>query len=75
MATGEVIVFLDSHIEANDGWAEPLLAAIRDNPKLIAVPVIDVIDDVDFTYKLVPPTPSGGWQFENLVKKINQMLK
>eukprot|EP00729_Bicosta_minor_P016077 gene16077-19366_t len=42
-SSGEVLVFIDSHCECNDGWLEPLLSQIVKNRKTIAMPIIDVI--------------------------------
>ncbi|KAL3124103.1 hypothetical protein niasHT_004692 [Heterodera trifolii] len=41
---GEVVVFLDSHCEATDGWLEPLLARIKEKRSAIVCPSIDHID-------------------------------
>jgi polypeptide N-acetylgalactosaminyltransferase len=47
---GDVIVFLDSHIEATEGWLEPLIDPISQNRTTVVTPVIDVIDDTTFKY-------------------------
>ena len=49
-AKGEVLVFLDSHCEATDGWLEPLLGRLKENRKLAVVPDIEVISWRDFEY-------------------------
>lgn len=50
-AIGEVLVFLDSHIEATIGWLEPLLDMIKRSDSNVVTPVIDVIDKQTFEYK------------------------
>ena len=44
------MLYLDSHCECNEGWLEPLLARIKENPKAFVVPIIDVIDDKTLEY-------------------------
>ncbi|CAB4057046.1 GALNT [Lepeophtheirus salmonis] len=50
LASGDVILFLDSHCECGDKWLEPLVQRIKDNRKTFVVPVIDVIDDKTMEY-------------------------
>ena len=50
-ATGDTVTFLDSHVEATPGWAEPLLARIAEDPRNVVYPVVDVIDDDNFEYR------------------------
>eukprot|EP00039_Didymoeca_costata_P019929 m.339440 g.339440 ORF g.339440 m.339440 type:complete len:491 (-) comp18806_c0_seq1:54-1526(-) len=42
-ATGDVLLFLDSHCEANDGWLEPLLDAVKRDRTTVAMPIIDAV--------------------------------
>jgi hypothetical protein len=42
-AQGDIVTFMDSHCEVGYGWAEPLVAAIEEDWKTVAVPLIDAI--------------------------------
>lgn len=48
MAKGDVLVFLDSHVELNAGWLEPQLDRIRESPHSIVFPQIGSIDAETF---------------------------
>ncbi|XP_077617339.1 inactive polypeptide N-acetylgalactosaminyltransferase-like protein 5 isoform X2 [Crocuta crocuta] len=49
-ASGDVLVFLDSHCEVNKVWLEPLLQAVAKDPKMVVCPLIDVIDSMTLEY-------------------------
>ncbi|MEQ2253130.1 hypothetical protein ILYODFUR_029023, partial [Ilyodon furcidens] len=42
-ATGDVVAILDAHIEATQGWAEPLLARIKADRTIVVSPVFDKV--------------------------------
>ncbi|CRL03582.1 CLUMA_CG016401, isoform A [Clunio marinus] len=64
IATGEVLIFLDSHIEVNENWLPPLISPIKENKKIATVPVIDDFSSKTFEYFKMPPTRGAfDWTF------------
>eukprot|EP00052_Salpingoeca_macrocollata_P028827 m.283258 g.283258 ORF g.283258 m.283258 type:complete len:669 (+) comp22905_c6_seq1:104-2110(+) len=67
-AKGEVLTFLDSHIEANVGWLEPILAIIAKDRKTVVTPIIDSIIDKTMVYQdyvvRVPAVGSFSWTMD-----------
>uniref|UniRef100_A0A8C3K5Y0 Polypeptide N-acetylgalactosaminyltransferase n=1 Tax=Calidris pygmaea TaxID=425635 RepID=A0A8C3K5Y0_9CHAR len=53
IAKGTVLTFLDSHVECNVGWLEPLLERVHLSRAKVACPVIEVISDKDMSYMTV----------------------
>ena len=76
-STGDVVIFLDSHCEANVGWLPPLLARIQDNYRNVVCPTIDVIDHLTFSYRGVDPLIRGtfNWRFDYKERAITDEQK
>lgn len=73
-ASGEVIIFLDSHIEVTTNWLPPLLDPIKSDRKTATVPVIDVIKAEDFSYHALGDNTNGGFNW-NLRYQFFPMTK
>lgn len=58
-ATGEVLVFLDSHCEVNQAWLQPLLAPIQRDRHTVVCPVIDIISADTLSYSPSPIVRGG----------------
>ncbi|VDD97396.1 unnamed protein product, partial [Enterobius vermicularis] len=50
LASGDVLIFLDSHCEVTERWIEPLLKTIQEDRKRVVLPVIDLINPMKFDY-------------------------
>ncbi|CAF1565944.1 unnamed protein product [Adineta steineri] len=60
-ATGDVVIFLDAHCEANVGWLEPLLLRIKEKRSAILCPGIDMISDTNLGYGGTGDGSIGGF--------------
>eukprot|EP00929_Paragymnodinium_shiwhaense_P066865 TRINITY_DN33595_c0_g1_i1.p1 TRINITY_DN33595_c0_g1~~TRINITY_DN33595_c0_g1_i1.p1 ORF type:complete len:454 (+),score=108.28 TRINITY_DN33595_c0_g1_i1:63-1424(+) len=61
-AKAEVLVFMEPHCILNRQWLEPLLARIREEPGVLAMPRLDYIPANDFTKYYAGG--EGHWRFE-----------
>ena len=55
-AKGDILIFLDAHVEVNVGWLEPLVAEIVQDRTRIAVPYVAQIEPMKLVYS-VPGYP------------------
>ena len=66
IATGEVLVFFDSHIEVNSNWLPPLIEPIALNPRISTQPIIDKFNPQTFEYEIYSDNGQRGvfdWNF------------
>ncbi|XP_061577317.1 probable polypeptide N-acetylgalactosaminyltransferase 8 [Cololabis saira] len=62
-ATADVVVILDAHIEATQGWAEPLLARIKADRTVVVSPVFDKVYFDDLRVERYIPSSHGfDWE-------------
>ena len=69
IATGDVLVFFDAHIEVNVNWLPPLLEPIKKNRRIATEPVIDDFDAKTFQYSFIPAS-RGIFDWHFLYKEI-----
>ncbi|XP_066571779.1 polypeptide N-acetylgalactosaminyltransferase 15-like isoform X2 [Amia ocellicauda] len=63
-ASGDVIVFMDSHCECHPGWLEPLLDRIAGDRSRVLSPVIDSINWNTFQYHGSPHPQRGVFDWK-----------
>lgn len=65
VATGQVLMFQDAHMENNIQWAEPLLEEIRKNRKTVIQPHVDDIGQWTIEYRgSSGKVPRGGFTWD-----------
>ncbi|CAH8650469.1 unnamed protein product [Schistosoma rodhaini] len=72
-ATGEVLIFLDSHREAGINWLSPLLDPIAANYKTVVCPFIVVIDADTFKYRAQDEGARGAFDWELYYKRLPRL--
>ncbi|XP_075234604.1 N-acetylgalactosaminyltransferase 6-like isoform X2 [Lycorma delicatula] len=72
-ATGDVLIFLDSHTEANINWLPPLLDPIAEDYRTCVCPFIDVIAYDTFQYRSQDEGKRGAFDWELYYKRLPRL--
>lgn len=74
-ASGDVLIFLDSHTEPNVNWLPPLLEPIAKNYRVCVCPFIDVIEFQSFEYTIQDEGSRGifDWNFNYRKMELKQI--
>ncbi|XP_017086249.1 putative polypeptide N-acetylgalactosaminyltransferase 11 [Drosophila eugracilis] len=68
VATGDILVFLNAHMEVTMGWLPPLLEPILLNKNTVTEPIMDEISRRTFGYQKLqkPEQMAFDWQLEHI---------
>jgi polypeptide N-acetylgalactosaminyltransferase len=69
-ATADVLLFLDSHTEANVNWLPPLLEPIAQDYRTCVCPFIDVVQYETFEYRAQDEGARGAFDWEFFYKRL-----
>nr|CDS18330.1 polypeptide GalNAc transferase 6 [Echinococcus granulosus] len=72
-ATGDVLLFLDSHVEAGTNWLPPLLDPIVNDYRTVVCPFIDVIDHDTFEYRAQDEGCRGAFDWNLNYKRVPRL--
>ncbi|XP_053689956.1 N-acetylgalactosaminyltransferase 6-like [Sabethes cyaneus] len=75
VATADVLIFLDSHTEANVNWLPPLLEPIAEDYRTCVCPFIDVIDWDTFEYRAQDEGARGAFDWKFYYKRLPLLPK
>ncbi|CRK91362.1 CLUMA_CG005035, isoform A [Clunio marinus] len=67
LATADVLVFFDSHVEVNVNWLPPLIEPIAINPRACTTPIIDRFNAITFEHEVYDDFGVRGliaWDFD-----------
>lgn len=75
IAIGDVLIFLDSHVEAGTNWLPPLLDPIVRDYRTVVCPFIDVIDHDTFEYRAQDDGRRGAFDWNLNYKRLPRLPK
>lgn len=70
VAKADVIIFLDSHTEANVNWLPPLLEPIAQDYRTAVCPFIDVVDYNNMEYRAQDEGARGAFDWQLYYKRL-----
>ncbi|KAL5012735.1 hypothetical protein ScPMuIL_011286 [Solemya velum] len=72
-ATGDVLLFLDSHVEACDNYLPPLLEPISEDYRTVVCPQIDIIDSETFAIRPQDGGARGAFDWSFFYKRLPKL--